>query len=100
MKRKLRKAAYKLIPPLFVCFVFLEEQYVSDIVNYIDHGDPQIRGATAILCGTIVCSILTKSRFDVENWLSSITTSTGNTGVHLLRLEFGAFSCALTLIFF
>nr|XP_056711144.1 huntingtin [Euleptes europaea] len=54
------------------------EQYVSDIVNYIDHGDPQIRGATAILCGTIVCSILTKSRFDVENWLTSTTASTGN----------------------
>ncbi|XP_077157717.1 huntingtin isoform X3 [Paroedura picta] len=55
-----------------------EEQYVSDIVNYIDHGDPQIRGATAILCGTIVCSILTKSRFDVENWLANIAVSTGN----------------------
>ncbi|XP_054855013.1 huntingtin isoform X2 [Eublepharis macularius] len=55
-----------------------EEQYVSDIVNYIDHGDPQIRGATAILCGTVVCSILTKSRFNVENWLASIRASTGN----------------------
>uniref|UniRef100_A0A8C4VRD4 Huntingtin n=1 Tax=Gopherus evgoodei TaxID=1825980 RepID=A0A8C4VRD4_9SAUR len=44
------------------------EQYVSDVLNYIDHGDPQIRGATAILCGTIVYSILNKSRFDVENW--------------------------------
>lgn len=100
VEEKVEKGRVQIDPPLFVCFVFLEEQYVSDIVNYIDHGDPQIRGATAILCGTIVCSILTKSRFDVENWLSSITTSTGNTWVHLLRLEFGAFSCALTLIFF
>ncbi|XP_060634006.2 huntingtin isoform X2 [Anolis sagrei] len=56
-----------------------EEEYVKDIMNYIDHGDPQIRGATAILCGTIVYSILTKSRFDVENWLASIRVSTGNT---------------------
>ncbi|XP_042325579.1 huntingtin [Sceloporus undulatus] len=55
-----------------------EEEFVKDIVNYIDHGDPQIRGATAILCGTIVYSILTKSRFDVENWLASIRVSTGN----------------------
>ncbi|XP_066488921.1 huntingtin [Tiliqua scincoides] len=55
-----------------------EEQYVSDIVNYIDHGDPQIRGATAILCGTIVHSILSKSRFEVETWLAGIRTSTGN----------------------
>uniref|UniRef100_A0A8C3JUD9 Huntingtin n=1 Tax=Calidris pygmaea TaxID=425635 RepID=A0A8C3JUD9_9CHAR len=55
-----------------------EEQYVSDILNYIDHGDPQIRGATAILCGTIVNSILTKSRFDVEKWLINVRSSTGN----------------------
>ncbi|KAM9142848.1 huntingtin isoform 2-T2 [Pangshura tecta] len=55
-----------------------EEQYVSDILNYIDHGDPQIRGATAILCGTIVYSILNKSRFDVENWLANVRSSTGN----------------------
>uniref|UniRef100_A0A8C8S588 Huntingtin n=1 Tax=Pelusios castaneus TaxID=367368 RepID=A0A8C8S588_9SAUR len=56
----------------------IEEQYVSDILNYIDHGDPQIRGATAILCGTIVYSILNKSRFDVENWLANVRSSTGN----------------------
>ncbi|XP_030306272.1 huntingtin [Calypte anna] len=55
-----------------------EEQYVSDILNYIDHGDPQVRGATAILCGTIVNSILIKSRFDVEKWLMNIRSSTGN----------------------
>ncbi|XP_006128324.1 huntingtin isoform X5 [Pelodiscus sinensis] len=55
-----------------------EEQYVSDVLNYIDHGDPQIRGATAILCGTIVYSILNKSRFDVENWLANVRSSTGN----------------------
>ncbi|NXU12411.1 HD protein, partial [Pardalotus punctatus] len=55
-----------------------EEQYVSDILNYIDHGDPQIRGATAILCGTIINSILIKSRFDVEKWLINVRSSTGN----------------------
>lgn len=55
-----------------------EEQYVSDILNYIDHGDPQIRGATAILCGTIINSILLKSRFDVEKWLVNVRSSTGN----------------------
>ncbi|XP_044273862.1 huntingtin isoform X3 [Varanus komodoensis] len=55
-----------------------DEQYINDITNYTDHGDPQIRGATAILCGTIVYSILSKSRFDVENWLATIRASTGN----------------------
>uniref|UniRef100_A0A4X2LWE1 Huntingtin n=1 Tax=Vombatus ursinus TaxID=29139 RepID=A0A4X2LWE1_VOMUR len=56
-----------------------EDQYVSDVLNYIDHGDPQIRGATAILCGTIIYSILNKSRFSVENWLAVVRSSTGNT---------------------
>uniref|UniRef100_A0A452S207 Huntingtin n=1 Tax=Ursus americanus TaxID=9643 RepID=A0A452S207_URSAM len=38
------------------------EQYVSDILSYIDHGDPQVRGATAVLCGTLISSILSRSR--------------------------------------
>ncbi|XP_064420262.1 huntingtin isoform X1 [Latimeria chalumnae] len=56
-----------------------EEQYVSDVLKYIEHGDPQIRGATAILCGTIIHSILSKSRFNVESWMSSVKSSTENT---------------------
>ncbi|XP_031196973.1 huntingtin isoform X2 [Mastomys coucha] len=56
-----------------------EEQYVSDILNYIDHGDPQVRGATAILCGTLVYSILSRSRLRVGDWLGNIRTLTGNT---------------------
>ncbi|EGV91588.1 Huntingtin protein [Cricetulus griseus] len=55
-----------------------EEQYVSDILNYIDHGDPQVRGATAILCGTLVYSILSRSRLRVGDWLGTIRTLTGN----------------------
>uniref|UniRef100_A0A8C8T0C0 Huntingtin n=1 Tax=Peromyscus maniculatus bairdii TaxID=230844 RepID=A0A8C8T0C0_PERMB len=56
-----------------------EEQYVSDILNYIDHGDPQVRGATAILCGTLIYSILSRSRLRVGDWLGTIRTLTGNT---------------------
>lgn len=56
-----------------------EEQYVSDILNYIDHGDPQVRGATAILCGTLIYSILSRSRLRVGDWLGNIRTLTGNT---------------------
>ncbi|XP_066576205.1 huntingtin isoform X3 [Amia ocellicauda] len=55
-----------------------EQQYISDILNYIDHGDPQIRGATALLCGTIIYSILNKTRFNVESWLANVKSSTGN----------------------
>ncbi|XP_023593769.1 huntingtin, partial [Trichechus manatus latirostris] len=56
-----------------------EEQYVSDILNYIDHGDPQVRGATAILCGTLVYSILSRARFHVGDWLGALRSLTGNT---------------------
>lgn len=59
-------------------FVSTEEQYVSDILNYIDHGDPQVRGATAILCGTLIYSILSRSRLRVGDWLGNIRTLTGN----------------------
>ncbi|KAM4051264.1 huntingtin isoform 4-T4 [Anomaloglossus baeobatrachus] len=53
-------------------------QFVSDILNYINHGDPQVRGATSILCGTIVFSILNKSRYDAEHWLTVVKNRTGN----------------------
>ncbi|XP_006875391.1 PREDICTED: huntingtin [Chrysochloris asiatica] len=56
-----------------------EEQYVSDILNYIDHGDPQVRGATAVLCGTLIYSILNRARFHVGDWLGALRGLTGNT---------------------
>ncbi|KAG8508650.1 LOW QUALITY PROTEIN: Huntingtin [Galemys pyrenaicus] len=57
---------------------FPEEQYVSDVLSYIDHGDPQVRGATAVLCGTLVCAILSKSRFQVADWIAPVRALTGN----------------------
>nr|AAH80340.1 huntingtin [Xenopus tropicalis] len=56
-----------------------EIQYVSDILNYINHGDPQVRGATAILSGTIVFSVLSKAHFEAETWISKVKANTGNT---------------------
>ncbi|CAI9613978.1 unnamed protein product, partial [Staurois parvus] len=56
----------------------IDVQYVSDILNYNSHGDPQVRGATSILCGTIVFSILNKSRYDAERWLATVKSCTGN----------------------
>ncbi|KAM3623028.1 uncharacterized protein V6R79_006105 [Siganus canaliculatus] len=55
-----------------------EQQYVSDILGFIDHGDPQIRGATAILCGAIIQAALTKTRYNVHTWLASVQSATGN----------------------
>ncbi|XP_040891595.1 huntingtin isoform X2 [Toxotes jaculatrix] len=55
-----------------------EQQYVSDVLGLIDHGDPQIRGATAILCGAILHAALTKTRYNIHSWLASVQSATGN----------------------
>ncbi|XP_028270333.1 huntingtin isoform X6 [Parambassis ranga] len=55
-----------------------EQQYISDVLGLIDHGDPQIRGATAILCGAIMQAALTKSRYNIHTWLASVQSATGN----------------------
>uniref|UniRef100_A0A8C2ADF5 Huntingtin n=1 Tax=Cyprinus carpio TaxID=7962 RepID=A0A8C2ADF5_CYPCA len=56
-------AAATLLPESFFNKLYLqplevqepdEQQYISDILQYIEHGDPQIRGATAILCGALI----------------------------------------------
>lgn len=77
---------------------------MSDVLNYIDHGDPQIRGATAILCGTIVNSILIKSRFDVEKWLINVRSSTGNNLFYgylfVFSCKIAMFSCSTLFFFF
>ncbi|XP_022595709.1 huntingtin [Seriola dumerili] len=55
-----------------------EQQYISDVLCLIDHGDPQIRGATAILCGAIMQAALTKTRYNIHTWLASVQSATGN----------------------
>ncbi|XP_021116025.1 huntingtin isoform X3 [Heterocephalus glaber] len=57
-----------------------EEQYVSDVLNYIDHGDPQVRGATAILCGTLISSVLnTIPNLSIREDVYSLFFGLGNT---------------------
>ncbi|XP_069561005.1 huntingtin isoform X4 [Brachyistius frenatus] len=55
-----------------------EQQYISDVLCLIDHGDPQIRGAMAILCGAIIQAALTKTRYNIHTWLASVQSATGN----------------------
>ncbi|XP_034402008.1 huntingtin isoform X2 [Cyclopterus lumpus] len=55
-----------------------EQQYISDMLGLIDHGDPQIRGATAILCAAIIQAALTKTRYNIHTWLASVQRATGN----------------------
>uniref|UniRef100_A0A7N5ZX54 Huntingtin n=1 Tax=Anabas testudineus TaxID=64144 RepID=A0A7N5ZX54_ANATE len=56
----------------------MEQQYISNVLSLIDHGDPQIRGATAILCGAIIQAALTKTRYNIHTWLASVASATGN----------------------
>ncbi|XP_075893458.1 huntingtin isoform X5 [Nelusetta ayraudi] len=80
-------AAAALLPEAFFNSLYLEpldgvpveeQQYISDILGLIEHGDPQIRGATAILCGAIIQAALTKTRYSVHPWLASVQSATGN----------------------
>ncbi|XP_072534605.1 huntingtin isoform X5 [Salminus brasiliensis] len=80
-------AAAALLPEAFFNKLYLEpldgqqadeQQYISEVLHYIEHGDPQIRGATAILCGALIQAVLLKTRFSTEPWLSCIHSTTGN----------------------
>uniref|UniRef100_A0A8C1QLV7 Huntingtin n=1 Tax=Cyprinus carpio TaxID=7962 RepID=A0A8C1QLV7_CYPCA len=80
-------AAATLLPESFFNKLYLqplevqepdEQQYISDLLQYIEHGDPQIRGATAILCGALIQAIQLKTRYNTETWLSQIHSVTGN----------------------
>lgn len=62
-----------------------EQQYISDILGLINHGDPQIRGATAILCGAIIQAALTKTRYSIHPWLASVQSATGLWQVNFAR---------------
>ncbi|XP_077461108.1 huntingtin isoform X2 [Stigmatopora argus] len=80
-------AAGALLPEAFFNSLYLEpldgipaeeHQYVSDMLDLISHGDPQIRGATAILSATIIQAALTKTRYNIHTWLASVQSATGN----------------------
>ncbi|XP_057187145.1 huntingtin isoform X2 [Triplophysa rosa] len=80
-------AAAALLPDTFFNRLYLqpldgqqpdEQQYISDVLQYIEHGDPQIRGATAILCSALIQAIHLKTRYNTEMWLSHIHSITGN----------------------
>ncbi|KAJ4922104.1 hypothetical protein JOQ06_027928 [Pogonophryne albipinna] len=53
----------------------VEQQYISDMLGLADHGDPQIRGAIAILCGAIIQAALTKTRYNIHSWLASVQSN-------------------------
>uniref|UniRef100_A0A8C4GS94 Huntingtin n=1 Tax=Dicentrarchus labrax TaxID=13489 RepID=A0A8C4GS94_DICLA len=78
-------AAAALHPESFFNSLYMEpldgipvQQYISDVLGLIDHGDPQIRGATAILCAAIIQAALTKTRYNIHTWLASVQSATGN----------------------
>ncbi|XP_030206419.1 huntingtin isoform X4 [Gadus morhua] len=80
-------AAAALLPEAFFNALYLEplggvpadeQQYLSDVLELVDHADPQIRGATAILCGAILQAVLIKTRYSMHSWLAGVQKATGN----------------------
>ncbi|XP_036790192.1 huntingtin isoform X3 [Oncorhynchus mykiss] len=80
-------AAAALHPEVFFNSLYLEpldgetqqeQQYISDVLCLVAHGDPQVRGAAGVLCGAVIHSALTKTRYNIHTWMSSVHSSTGN----------------------
>ncbi|XP_055771060.1 huntingtin-like isoform X2 [Salvelinus fontinalis] len=80
-------AAAALHPEVFFNSLYLEpldgvtqqeQQYISDVLCLVSHGDPQVRGVTGVLCGSVIHSALTKTRYNIHTWMTSVHTSTGN----------------------
>ncbi|XP_064782852.1 huntingtin-like [Oncorhynchus masou masou] len=80
-------AAAALHPEVFFNSLYLEpldgvtqqeQQYISDVLCLVAHGDPQVRGAAAVLCGAVIHSALTKTRYNIHAWMTSVHASTGN----------------------
>ncbi|KAM6972635.1 huntingtin [Aplochiton taeniatus] len=55
-----------------------DQQYISEVLALVDHGDPQIRGTTSILCGALMQASLLKTRYNIHSWLATLRTTTGN----------------------
>ncbi|XP_036790019.1 huntingtin isoform X8 [Oncorhynchus mykiss] len=80
-------AAAALHPEVFFNSLYLEpldgetqqeQQYISDVLCLVAHGDPQVRGAAGVLCGAVIHSALNKTRYNIHTWMTSVHTSTGN----------------------
>ncbi|XP_029601152.1 huntingtin isoform X1 [Salmo trutta] len=80
-------AAAALHPEVFFNSLYLEplegvpqqeQQYISDVLCLVSHGDPQVRGVTGVLCGAVIHSALTKTRYNIHSWMTGVHTSTGN----------------------
>ncbi|XP_070971741.1 huntingtin [Oncorhynchus clarkii lewisi] len=80
-------AAAALHPEVFFNSLYLEpldgetqqeQQYISDVLCLVAHGDPQVRGAAGVLCGAVIHSALNKTRYNIHTWMTSVHASTGN----------------------
>nr|XP_006822985.1 PREDICTED: huntingtin [Saccoglossus kowalevskii] len=72
--------AISLFPKVFFAKLFKpdvsgekkeDEQLIRDILLYIRHLDPQMRGNTAILIGQLIKSVVIESKYKCDSWLQT-----------------------------
>ena len=60
-------------------------QDVADLLQYMSHSDPQLKGTTAVLVGNLLHAALVESSGDYSTWVNMHTT-TGTVSVSLSTL--------------
>ena len=59
-----------VVNKLLLIFLSIGElQPLSDILRYASHGDPQLKGNTAVLVGNLMWAILRVSHGNMNKWL-------------------------------
>lgn len=63
---------------LMVMFVVVGElQDIRDILRYVSHSDPQLKGNTAVVIGHLLRAVLTEGRGNFDKWVQSSGVTRG-----------------------
>ncbi|XP_028391517.1 LOW QUALITY PROTEIN: huntingtin-like [Dendronephthya gigantea] len=76
-------AIFKIYPQVFLARVLPAgegeetgdesyQQMIREVLLYVEHHDPTIRGSLAVLLGNFINSSLVRSRYDFETWSSDV----------------------------
>ncbi|XP_078660473.1 huntingtin-like [Branchiostoma floridae x Branchiostoma belcheri] len=68
-------------------------QLVRDVLLFSDHGDPQLKGNTAVLVGNFIHSALTEARLKYDLWIQAICEEQGTPPLQLESLVSCLQSC-------
>ncbi|XP_071090376.1 huntingtin-like isoform X1 [Haliotis cracherodii] len=67
-------SALSLCPKIFLYKLFPRDlesgnQHIREVVLYASHPDPQLKGTTAMVIGSLIKAVLTEGRGDFKKWL-------------------------------